>query len=344
MVNRHLEQAVSTGRSALARLASVPLLQRVMAVTAHELERAVGTTSPSAGSTQDSGAPSSADTGAAEIYDGSYFGVDRDPTGDRQGRSGYASYDRVSSNADIAAYLLWRNFRFEKSLDIGCAKGFLVEALRERGVDARGCDISAFAVSHAVPAVAPFVSEGDLSSGLPFDDASFDLVTTLEILEHIDPMDIPKALIELRRVCGGVVYATIPSFGFNESGPNGHFEGKVRPERLAHYNAMADQFTQPIPRQDLAVDADGALVEGHLCIASFAWWTEQFAEAGFERWIDVEQRLYADIEPAGLAPYWNLYVFAPVGTTRGRATPIRPELSLADLGLQHPLIEHNANQ
>ncbi len=343
MVNRRLEQAVSTGRSALARLASVPLLHRAMVVTAHELERAVDHTSTAAGPT-DGVASMRGDAGAAEIYDASYFGVDRDPTGDRQGRSGYASYDRISSNADIAAYLLWRNFRFEKSLDIGCAKGFLVEALRERGVDARGCDISAFAVAHAVPSVAPFVSQGDLSSGLPFGDASFELVTTLEILEHIDPIDIPKALAELRRVCGGVVYATIPSFGRNASGPNGHFEGKVRPERLAHYNAVADQFTQPIPREDLAVDADGALVEGHLCIASFTWWTEQFAQAGFERWVEVERRLYADIEPAGLAPYWNLYVFAPIGTTRSRATPIQPEKSLADLGLQHPLIEHNANK
>jgi SAM-dependent methyltransferase len=333
MVNRRLDQAVATGRSLLARMASVPVVKRAMTATERELHRAVdGLPSADEGSTV-----------ADDLYDGSYFGVDRDPSGDRQGRSGYASYDRISSNADIAAFLLWRNLRFDKSLDVGCAKGFLVEALRERGVDARGCDISAFAVDNAVASVAEFVTQGDLSSGLPYGDESFDLVTTLEILEHIEPADIPAALRELRRVCGGVVYATIPSFGVNESGPDGHFDGKVRPERLAHYTSMTEELATPIPKADLAVDADGQLVEGHVCIASFTWWTERFAEAGFERWIDVERRLYDDIAPAGLAPYWNLYVFAPVGTERSRATPIQPESSLAELGLKHPLIEHHAS-
>src|SRR5579862_4228922 len=67
------------------------------------------------------------------LYGGAYFGEGRDPSGDRHGHSGYATYDRVSSNADIAAYLLWRNFRAQRTLDVGCAKGYLVEALRELG-------------------------------------------------------------------------------------------------------------------------------------------------------------------------------------------------------------------
>src|ERR1700722_1792739 len=82
------------------------------------------------------------EAGIANTYGGSYFGEGRDATGDRGGRSGYARYDRIASNADIAGWLLWRNFRVGSSLDVGCATGFLVEVLRERGIDAQGCDVS----------------------------------------------------------------------------------------------------------------------------------------------------------------------------------------------------------
>jgi len=277
-----------------------------------------------------------------DLYGGRYFGLGRDPSGDRQGQSGYATYDRVSSNADIAAYLLWRNFRVHRTLDVGCARGYLVEALRDLGVDAHGCDVSRYAVEHAAPGALGYVRYGDPSRGLPYDDGQFELVSALEILEHLPPDAVPAALAELRRVCGGLLYATIPSFGRNPSGPHGHLDGKVRPDRLDHYRDLGDRFAGPVPYDDLAVDADGGPIEGHLTIASYDWWTARFADAGFDRWADVERRLYADIAPAGLGRFWNLYVFALPDTPLELATPRRPDATLADLGLVHPLIEHNA--
>ena len=117
-------------------------------------------------------------------------------------------------------------------------------------------------------------------------------------------------------MCGAYLYATIPSFGTNVSGPDGHFEGKVRPERVdALPSARGRTILGPVPEDDLAVDADGQLVEGHLTIASFEWWTQQFELAGFTRCPDIERRLYADIEPADLAPFWNIYVFRVDGAS-----------------------------
>ena len=179
---------------------------------------------------------------------------------------------------------------------------------------------------------------GNLFAGLPWADGTFELVTALEILEHLPPGQVPAALSELRRVSSGFLYATIPSFGVNASGPDGHYEGKVRPEREAHYRQLGPDYTGPVPEADLEVDADGQPVEGHLTIASFAWWTERFAEAGFTRCVDIERRLYADIEPAGLAPYWNLYVFRVEGASPALAEPRQPGLTLAELGLDHPLL------
>jgi SAM-dependent methyltransferase len=296
--------------------------------------RALADTADRAGALADARA-----AGLADMYEGSYFGEGRDPSGDRAGRSGYARYDRIASNADIAGWLLWRNFRVANSLDVGCATGYLVEVLRELGVEAEGCDLSPYAVEHAAPGAAGHLRVAGLHAGLPWPDHHFELVTVLETLEHFPPHRVPAALRELHRVCGGYLYATIPSFGRNASGPDGHYEGKVRPERLADYQAKGPGFRGPVPEEDLAVDADGRPVEGHLTIASFEWWTERFAEAGFARLPDVERRLYADIEPADLAPFWNLYVFEVAGAPPEMLEPRSPERSLRELGLRHPLLE-----
>jgi SAM-dependent methyltransferase len=334
MRTTRLAQAAAVARSGLIKAATASTLaRRAMTRAGAELSRAarVGEVVSEA---------RAAGPDADSLYGDSYFGVGRDPSGDRQGRSGYATYDRTSSNADIAAYLLWRNFRVSRALDVGCAQGFLVEALRERGVDAHGCDVSPYAVEHAAPGALGYVRLGDLSRGLPYADGEFELVCALEILEHLPTDRVPQALAELRRVCRGVVYATIPSFGRNASGPDGHFEGKVRPERFDHYRGLGLDYTGPVPFDDLAVDADGRPVEGHLTIASFDWWTARFGEAGFDRWADVERRLYADIAPAGLGPFWNLYVFAVPDAPLTLADPRDPDRSLRQLGLVHPLIEH----
>ena len=279
------------------------------------------------------------EAGIADTYGGSYFGEGRDSSGDRAGRSGYARYDRIASNADIAGWLVWRNFRVANALDVGCATGFLVEVLRERGIDAQGCDVSPYAIDHATPGAVGHVRVANLFAGLPWDRGAFELVTALEILEHLPPERVPDALTELRRVCGGFLYATIPSFGTNVSGPDGHVEGKVLPDRESHYRTLGPGYLGPVPYEDLATDADGQPVEGHLTIASFEWWTHRFEDAGFTRCPDVERRLYADIEPADLAPYWNIYVFATDTADLSAAEPLSPDLSLAELGLRHPLLE-----
>jgi SAM-dependent methyltransferase len=317
-------------RRALVRLATANRgVRRVMGVLGRELVGAADTGRARAEARA---------AGIDDTYGGSYFGEGRDASGDRAGLSGYARYDRIASNADIAGWLLWRNFRVGRSLDVGCATGYLVEVLRELGIDAEGCDVSQFAIDHASPGAQGHVRVGNLFAGLPWDDGEFELVTALEILEHLPPSRVPVALAELRRVCRGYLYATIPSFGLNRSGPDGHFEGKVRPVRVEHFRGLPSDYSGPVPEEDLEVDAEGHPVEGHLTIASFEWWTARFAEAGFDRLVEVERRLYADIEPCDLAPYWNLYVFATEGARPEAAQPRQPGRSLAQLGLVHPLL------
>ncbi len=267
-----------------------PRLRRIMALTARELARALDD----------------------DVYGAAYFGSGRDPL-DRMGLSGYERYDRDTSNANVAAYLVWRWFDVARTLDVGCATGFVVEALRELDMDAQGVDVSQYAVDHPAQGARGHTSYGDLSRRLLFPDGEFDLVTVLETLEHIPPDAIPAALAEVRRVTRGYVIATIPSFGPNGNGPGGWFTVKVRDERVPYYEAYGPGYEGPIPYQDLYRDARGEPIEGHLTIASFGWWTRQFAEAGFTRCDGVERAMHPHLARFGMTKYWNLYVFRVPG-------------------------------
>src|SRR5204862_7425117 len=138
MANAALRPLVDRARGALAQAARWPRLRRYMFMGLHELARALDD----------------------PTYGGAYFGAGRDPL-DRMGLSGYERYDRDTSNANVAAYLVWRWFDAGRTLDVGCATGFVVEALRELGVDAAGVDVSQYAVEQAAQGARGHIGYGD---------------------------------------------------------------------------------------------------------------------------------------------------------------------------------------
>ncbi|RMH41960.1 MAG: class I SAM-dependent methyltransferase [Deltaproteobacteria bacterium] len=56
---------------------------------------------------------------------------------------------------------------------------------------------------------------------LQFEDASFDTVCCMEVLEHLEPIDFHKALAELRRVVSHTLVMTVP---FEEPEPLWHHD------------------------------------------------------------------------------------------------------------------------
>ncbi len=71
-------------------------------------------------------------------------------------------------------------------LDAGCAMGLLVEALRARGVQAWGVDVSGYALSKAEPGIRPFCRQASITTPLPADmPQRYDLVVSIEVLEHL---------------------------------------------------------------------------------------------------------------------------------------------------------------
>jgi len=151
--------------------------------------------------------------------------------------------------------------RVSSVLEIGCALGFLVEALRQCGLNAKGVDFSRFGIESCCPGARSHVFWGDVTKGLPFEAGSAELICAFETLEHLVPVDVPRALQEIRRLTRRYVVATIPSFGPNPFGVGGFFGGKVRSELIDHYVSLGYEYDGPIPFEDLARDAAGQPLE-----------------------------------------------------------------------------------
>lgn len=94
-------------------------------------------------------------------------------------------------------------------LDVGCAMGFLVEALRNRGVEAWGIDVSDYAIGRVHESVAPYCAVARADELLPPTfPPSFDLVTCVEVIEHIDPVPAAAALANLCRWGDRVLFSS----------------------------------------------------------------------------------------------------------------------------------------
>lgn len=92
-------------------------------------------------------------------------------------------------------------------LDAGCAKGFLVAALRDRGVEAYGFDLSEHAVADAPESAKPYVRVGSLTDPI---DRTYDLVTCIEVIEHLDPADANQAVAHLAAASDRLLLSSTP--------------------------------------------------------------------------------------------------------------------------------------
>ena len=87
-------------------------------------------------------------------------------------------------------------------LDLGCAGGFMAEALAERGAHVTGIDPAAEAIAaaqaHARQGNHDIRYDVGVGEALPYTDAQFDAVVCVDVLEHVS--DLQKVLDETARV------------------------------------------------------------------------------------------------------------------------------------------------
>lgn len=92
-------------------------------------------------------------------------------------------------------------------LDAGCALGLLVEALRDRGVDAEGIDLSSYAIANVHEPIKPFCRHGSIVDELP---ARYDLIVSIEVVEHMPARDGEAAIANLCRHTDDVLFSSSP--------------------------------------------------------------------------------------------------------------------------------------
>lgn len=101
-------------------------------------------------------------------------------------------------------------FEFQSVLDAGSGNGQVVRGFLERGKDAKGIEISSRAIWEHCP---DLLEKGRVINGslteLPFDDNSFDLVFSSEVLEHLTEEDVSQAAKEMVRVAKSNLFMTI---------------------------------------------------------------------------------------------------------------------------------------
>lgn len=112
---------------------------------------------------------------------------------------------------NLVCFFLKKYFFNKKNrlLDVGCGAGKNIEAFSKFGT-VWGVDFSSEAISFCKKRGLKKVSKGNLEK-LSFEKNTFDCVTALDVLEHVDDS---KALNEIYRVLkkSGILIATVPAY------------------------------------------------------------------------------------------------------------------------------------
>lgn len=131
-------------------------------------------------------------------------------------------------------------------LDAGCGTGSTIKFLSQYGVT-YGVDVSSVATAFCRKRGLKHIKTGDVSK-LPYEDTFFDIVSCMDVLEHIE--DDEKAVKELFRILkpGGELILTIPALPFIFSGHDraqGHFRRYSRSDvrRLLESNGFTEKRT-----------------------------------------------------------------------------------------------------
>lgn len=121
-------------------------------------------------------------------------------------------------------------------LDAGCALGLLVETLRDRGVDAHGIDLSAFAIASAAPPIAPYLKQGSIAEEI---DGHYDLIVSIEVLEHMNPAEADAAVANFCRHADDVLFSSSP-LDYRETTHVNVRQPEYWAEQFARHNFVRD--------------------------------------------------------------------------------------------------------
>jgi 2-polyprenyl-3-methyl-5-hydroxy-6-metoxy-1,4-benzoquinol methylase len=124
--------------------------------------------------------------------------------------------NRENSQAERRAHLAAITARFSlpvhpRLLDVGCALGSMLQEAKTLGWDAVGVETSEFAARYAAEHTGCSVFAGTLEKA-SFPSESFDVVTLMDVIEHVpEPIGLVAEICRVLRP-GGVVLVVTPNF------------------------------------------------------------------------------------------------------------------------------------
>ncbi|OAI24883.1 hypothetical protein A1351_02570 [Methylosinus sp. R-45379] len=163
--------------------------------------------------------------------------------------------------------------RARSCLELGCFSGPVLSVLADRGVDVCGVELSHIAFILAFPNVLRKLRYGDLLD-IAFDRA-FDVFVGMDILEHLNPIELPKYVRRIREIVAPEGFALInsPMIGSDDI-----FGLAFDPYLPEWRQAGAESFWR-----HMDCDAKGWPMHGHLVWASPRWWEQLFLKEGLVR-------------------------------------------------------------
>jgi SAM-dependent methyltransferase len=183
------------------------------------------------------------------FFDASYF-----ENGKVSKKSLYENYRWLPDETGKLAEALINFTGIKKNqtlLDFGCARGYVVRAMTERGIDAYGCDVSNYAIKNCdksikdrVVQLTKKISKDNINGTLALD--YFDYIIAKDVFEHIPEDQLLLLLSGLREV-SNKLYVLTP---------------------------LGDNGVYRIPEYEL--DASHVIAESEI------WWQSIFRDAGFE--------------------------------------------------------------
>ena len=132
-------------------------------------------------------------------FDGSFYDADYFERGRTSGKGWLMNYHWMPRRSIKEALAFMSYLNADKSgriLDVGCAKGFLVKAMRMMGIEADGCDISEYALS--------FAPEGcwDCTEDLSWEEreGKYTHIVIKDMLEHLTIKQLSSTLNNMAKV------------------------------------------------------------------------------------------------------------------------------------------------
>lgn len=211
-------------------------------------------------------------TFTADYYDADYFKTPKGkkflrPNGTVDAWS-YSNPDGESEGCRFIAEAWKTMFNPKNSLDAGAGRGTMVAYLRDVGVEAYGFDYSKWAVNDKgryPRCKQEWLRLHDCTKPWSYKDGEFDLVSALDLMEHLYLPDVDFVVDELYRVTGKWAFLEIAVVGGGDG--FGH----------RYDNGYILKKGEPVP-----IEREGNAVAGHVLVQPEFWWEEKLDRDGWQ--------------------------------------------------------------